>query len=874
MSAASTASTPLAASPSAPAGALEASGPSRPALLAGVVLLLAPLLVIASLPGVVLPWWEVDPLLSDVVVVGLTPSWTAWLLAVATLGAGVVTVAAGRPSRRWWLMAALAGLGSVPVLWHAWLSPDRTLDHARVGSAWLVAIFAGLSLAHAARHSVVRRAVTAALLGGLLVMTLKGGAQVFIEHPALVESFKAQREQIFAANGWSADSPMARAYERRLMQSEATGWLGLSNVYASLCAAGASAALAMLLARLRATSAGDQATSQIDRPGHDRPGHDRPGHDRPGHDRPGRDWASLALGLAFASGVAGVAMAGGKGGWGVLVVGCALAVALVIIAPRFVTDNRPRRPERVRRLITSSAPILCVLMLGLVGLRALAGDHVGERSILFRAFYVEASARMAIDGVLGRPSPAGADLVPVTGPLGTGPAGFKDAYVVYKDPRQPEDVASPHSVLFDWAACLGPLGLAWGGLGLWWLVRAGRAASDEVLAADAGRHDDAAAGAVPRDAPDDHDAHSAARASCLVAAIATIAAIPHVSIALTPDELLVRVGGLALWCVVSFLVAGASTGQRAALLVGAAVLAAHAQIEQSAHWPASAPLLGVALGLAAGRPASPIATGLPAHARRVGVGLALLAGLVPLGVAVVLGWHAFRAERWESHLRAGVVALGADAPLKDRKAQAWRPTVPTLQAASDELLAANHAASSFSTRREASRLLALASQLSTSPEEQTSLLYRAAWAIVPARGPGAPRRASVRLIEQAAGPADPRAWPAAPSPSALTLGENAHLALVLSTATRWLNDPAILRLAIAHQEVVARQDPSAPLHAIRLMELHLQAGQPALAAQAAREALARDALQDYDRRSRGLTDRQRAIVQRTIDTAQPPKATP
>ncbi|HQR39835.1 MAG TPA: hypothetical protein PLF26_15715, partial [Blastocatellia bacterium] len=69
------------------------------------------------------------------------------------------------------------------------------------------------------------------------VLAFRGIEQVFIEHPGTVENFKRNRDAILAAQGWPPDSAMARGYERRLMQAEATGWFGLSNVYASFAAA-------------------------------------------------------------------------------------------------------------------------------------------------------------------------------------------------------------------------------------------------------------------------------------------------------------------------------------------------------------------------------------------------------------------------------------------------------------------------------------------------------------------------------------------------------------------------------------------------------------------------------------------------------------
>ena len=47
---------------------------------------------------------------------------------------------------------------------------------------------------------------------------------------------------------------------------------------------------------------------------------------------------------------------------------------------------------------------------------------------------------------------------------GVGPDGFQQAYLFAKNPLSPEEVSSPHSILFDWLSTLGVAGLAWGAL--------------------------------------------------------------------------------------------------------------------------------------------------------------------------------------------------------------------------------------------------------------------------------------------------------------------------------------------------------------------------------------------------------------------------
>ena len=88
-------------------------------------------------------------------------------------------------------------------------------------------------------------------------------------------------------------------------------------------------------------------------------------------------------------------------------------------------------------------------------LRGAFGERISELSLLFRWHYLVGAARVIADHPW----------------LGCGPAWFKDAYMLVKVPINPEEVESPHSLLFDWAATLGVFGLAWAALWLAWLWR-------------------------------------------------------------------------------------------------------------------------------------------------------------------------------------------------------------------------------------------------------------------------------------------------------------------------------------------------------------------------------------------------------------------
>jgi hypothetical protein len=72
----------------------------------------------------------------------------------------------------------------------------------------------------------------------------------------------------------------------------------------------------------------------------------------------------------------------------------------------------------------------------------------GMRSMVIRGQYVQGAAAIVMEH-------------PITG---VGPAGFQDAWVGVRPIGAPEEVTSPHAMIFDWIAMLGLAGMAWVGL--------------------------------------------------------------------------------------------------------------------------------------------------------------------------------------------------------------------------------------------------------------------------------------------------------------------------------------------------------------------------------------------------------------------------
>lgn len=357
-----------------------------------------------------IPLWDFDPWQRFIPATGIGPSAIAWtdalITALAALAVAGVALRGQRIRAAW---AALALAGTAAILAHATRAGDLWLEPLAVGAAgssWIAGIALLVALAHASRDRWLHRLALAIAIAAIAVLALKGLVQVFYEHPQTVRQYRLDREAILASRGWEPNSAQARGFERRLFQAEATGWFGLSNVYATFAASMLVACGATALAWLRTSR-----TALTN-----------------------RAWQVTIAG-ALLAGVA-LWLSASKGGAGAALVASAALVATIIAA---------RRAPKLAPLI---GPATIALVLAAIAARGLIGTRLGELSLLFRAFYTETALRIW-----------GAHPV-----LGVGPDNFQDAYLLAKPAISPEAVTSPHSVLFDWTSMLGLGGLAWAGL--------------------------------------------------------------------------------------------------------------------------------------------------------------------------------------------------------------------------------------------------------------------------------------------------------------------------------------------------------------------------------------------------------------------------
>ncbi len=507
----------------------------------------------------VLPGWGSDPTVSDGVVgVSVGPA--------GQLGVNVVimALAAGVMAYRWLATGLLAwadgvrslllAIGLGVIAYHLTRNRDGSIEDWLGGTDMAAAISAGSACACLGAIPRVRRAMTGLLLGVVVVVVAKGLLQYFVEQPQTVETYRASREQILAANGWSPDSPMAMAYERRLMQREATGWFGLSNVFASITGASAVALIGI---------AWDSSRSGA------------------------RRLATAAAVMALV----GLVLSESKGGIASAMIGMG-----VLLAFRWLRARHQRISAGSGLVSATSHPLpvrlIPWLMVGLmlagqagIAARGLLGDRLGELSLWFRWFYMQGAARIFAQHPL----------------MGAGPAGFKDAYLLAKTPIAPEDVSSPHSLPWDLAATLGVGGLALLLLWVSWVWMAGRNAARSMC------EDELAKAHGPDRVADGESQWLELRLVALTAASAVIASVWMERAATAPETALMKVAGLLGWvaCATAIgraLGSGAASRRSAApLALGAAAagLGLHGQIEMTPIWTgAGAWFMGI-IGLAA-----------------------------------------------------------------------------------------------------------------------------------------------------------------------------------------------------------------------------------------------------------------------------------
>lgn len=568
-----------------------------------LVVILAGVMARATITLYPFPYWDIDPTRLSAPNVGLGPAWLIGLDVVTLLAAGIGLIGEVWSGRRLGaLVWVLAGVGAVPVVLHALVIDGGSLESLRVGSGWVAAIVTGLAVATLSRDDRLRAVAAAAAVAIIGMLAAKGIEQVVFEHPLTVERFRANREAFLAARGWTPDSPMARSFERRLSQADATGWFGLANVYASFAATCFVVLLGFLWLGVRdlRRRGGDAQSGMVG-----------------------------LLGIATAAAGAALALSRSKGGVaaagvGVLALGVPLLERLPALGKRLA-----RSPARAGGLLALAMPITA---LGAVVVRGMIGTRLGELSLLFRWFYMRAAA------VIFAHEPI----------LGVGPGEFRSAYVLAKPALSPEEVTSPHSLALDWLATLGLPALAWIallGVGVWRIGGHLAARAEAIEAGDGG----------------EAWSPGARRSVWLLVVIATMPTIAGAWVetqATTPESAIARVLGLVAWIGFGWgilYVARRWTGWERVLAAGALALVVHAMIDVTPVWAGSACWVGLVLGCAGSRRSGPDqrrGKGRNSVLAVLAIPLGLIAGGLALGVGILPG-----VARWEAGLgrAAGLV---------------------------------------------------------------------------------------------------------------------------------------------------------------------------------------------------------------------------
>ncbi len=518
----------------------------------GLILIAWSVLARATTMAEPLPGWDADPTRIPIAIIGLGPTGSLLLDAMAWLGAGLVLT--NKRSRRSEPLALLALAGALLVIAHTALVDAQNVEAIRIGSSWAAAWVSFAAIASVAHRPLVRTTLGSLFLACVLLLGAKAIVQVFVEHPLMLAQFDSDRAGNLIAQGFQPGSEQALVYERRLRQPDPTGWFGLSNVLATFLAMGS---VSLVLAGFMCKKA-----------------------------------ARTAIFTAAAGIGAVLFLTGSKAGIGVAVLG-----VMAFAATTFL----PRKPAVASVLAIIAVPTAAVVIRGLTGIPE------GERSLLFRWFYMQGAAGVSLDAL----------------PLGTGPAGFQDAYMLHKPPLATEDVTSPHMVLWDYAATLGLVGLPLIAAILWSAFLLAR----NLLS-------------TTRHAPSTMRLRQV-RPLLIIGMLAPIfIGVWLESEATTIESALGRLVGVLAWGGLALLLVWVGMPTKRMLAIAGIVLLCHAQLDMAMIIPGSAPLAISILALAIPGDRIPKFR-LP---RFVPAGLALLG----LGITA---WLAPGVWRWESLLR-------------------------------------------------------------------------------------------------------------------------------------------------------------------------------------------------------------------------------
>ena len=305
-----------------------------------------------------------------------------------------------------WLSSLLVLLGCAACIHHM----SSHVDNLKHTGHWIAAACSALAALHLAQHDQPRRLIIAACVAMIVPMTLSAMWYVFRDHPQTVADYILNKAKYLQSRGWQPGSPHHLIYERRLMSPEAIGPFGLSNVFASIIGGFTLLAVALTLGLIEL-----------------------------------RAWVrSMFPGTVALLGFVCMYLSGSRGGAVALAIGLALVLTLWGLRRSKLCLNG--------RVIAMTGLACVAMTVAVVFVRGAMGpppSAAGERSLLFRSQYWHSTTNM-----LG-------DMPATQWATGMGPFEFRNRYLVYKEPLNPEEVISTHNVALDYIAMLGFGGAAW-----------------------------------------------------------------------------------------------------------------------------------------------------------------------------------------------------------------------------------------------------------------------------------------------------------------------------------------------------------------------------------------------------------------------------
>jgi len=335
-------------------------------------------------------------------------------MAVVLLAAAAMWAGAQALRRQWRLhggvfAALLAGFATVTLVGAA-----RAPDARGAVLAWaehlavLAGAFVAVQLVAADRRRLGRLLAVLAALAA--VMGLKALNEVLWEVPVRVEAFEADPAGQLAIAGIAAGTPEARGFETRLRDPSAIGYLGLSNVLASLLLVPAGAAAAVAIERVAAARRSARA---------------RP---RRRGEAPLPALAAGAAVVLAGLGATALALTRSRGG---IAAGVAGAAGAAVVAWR-----RKLFARRRRAALAGCAAGVAVAIAAAAVVGAVRGGLPGGRSMKVRWEYWVGSAGLIREAPL----------------LGAGPGNFSHGYLPHRVPAAAESPKTAHNVVVD-AAC-------------------------------------------------------------------------------------------------------------------------------------------------------------------------------------------------------------------------------------------------------------------------------------------------------------------------------------------------------------------------------------------------------------------------------------